>query len=115
VTQEFQGHSDTVTSVDINGEYVMTGSDDKTARIWNKDGKSIQTFTGHTDSVLSVALSNLGVALTGSKDGTAILWDVQTGTKLMKYTEHDGPVLTVGFTKDGWYILTGSEDNTAKV
>lgn len=70
---------------------------------------------GHKDTILSVALSNLGVALTGSKDGTAILWDIKSGQKMMTYREHTGPVLTVGFTKDGWFILTGSEDKTAKV
>ena len=42
-----RGHSGTVTSVTFspNGKYIATGSDDKTARIWDStDGKHLHTF-----------------------------------------------------------------------
>ena len=51
-----------------DGKQVLTGSEDKTARLWDaQSGKELRTFTGHTDWVMSVAFSPDGKqVLTGS-------------------------------------------------
>jgi WD40 repeat protein len=54
----------------------MTASADFTAKLWDSStGKEILNLKGHTQELTSVAFSRDGrFALTGSQDGTAILW-----------------------------------------
>ncbi|MGB8698660.1 MAG: AAA family ATPase [Thermosynechococcaceae cyanobacterium] len=75
----FIGHQSSVLSVAFSpdGQRILTGSGDNTAKLWTLDGRLLQTFTGHQDSVSSVAFSPDGQRiLTGSVDKTAKLWDL---------------------------------------
>ena len=84
-TQGFSGHIDAVASVAFSpdGKYVLTGSNDHTARLWGSgygsqatnSGQVIRTFSGHTDFVTIVAFSPDGkYVLTGGADNTPRLW-----------------------------------------
>lgn len=68
-----------------------------------------QQLVGHTDQVVSVAFSPNGrqVLMGSSNDGTARLWDLQTG-QVITLTEHSGPVVSVAFSPNGDHLLTGS-------
>src|SRR5262249_54799777 len=76
----FVGHTkgvhDAVFSPD--GRYILTGSYDGTARLWDEaTGTLVRTFSGHSSSVMSVAFSPDGqYILTGSEDRTVRLWDM---------------------------------------
>ncbi len=43
------------------------------------------------------------------------MWDADTGTKKLDLKGHTGAVRSVAFSLDGKRILTGSEDQTARV
>ena len=54
--------------------------------------------------------------LTGSKDGTARLWDATTGQPLgPPLSGHRNRVRAVAFSPDGKTLLTGSTDKTARL
>ena len=74
--------------------------------------KQIQIFTGHTDSIRSVSITpDKKRLISGSKDSTCILWDIQTG-KLLKTLKHFDCVNSVFVTPDGKRAISGSEDKT---
>ena len=127
IAQTFhQGHYTTVkgatapaavkgVSVSGDGKYVLTGSSDKMATLWDAaSGKKRQTFLGHTSFVYGAVLSSDGKrVLTGSADKSAILWDAFSGTKLHIFHGHTLSVMSVAMSGDGKLVLTGSNDKTA--
>jgi WD40 repeat protein/serine/threonine protein kinase/DNA-binding XRE family transcriptional regulator len=73
-------------------------------------------FTGHTSAVTGLAFSPDGrLALSGSTDQTARLWDVQSGQLLRTLTGHTGIIGAVAFSPDGQMALTGSDDGTTRL
>jgi WD40 repeat protein/energy-coupling factor transporter ATP-binding protein EcfA2 len=75
-----------------------------------------KTLRGHEDNVNSVAFSSDGKHLaTASADGTAKVWDAETGEALMTLTGHGDAVNSVAFSPDGKRLATGSDDKTAKI
>src|SRR5262249_35861241 len=88
----FVGHGAAVTSVAFSpdDQYAVTGSLDKTARLWDvATGRQVRQFVGHRDGVTSVAFAPDGhYVLTGSLDKTARLWDVATGQQVRLFAGH---------------------------
>jgi WD40 repeat protein len=122
-------HQGTVYSVAFgppDGRVILTGSDDGTARLWQTStGQPVGKPLQHPARVLAVAFCPDGrMVATGCGDGAARLWDATTGHPIGVPLLHHGPVRSVAFgakaTKtaeeiEGWTLLTGSEDMTARV
>ncbi|MEU4618400.1 TIR domain-containing protein [Actinoplanes sp. NPDC023801] len=75
-----QGHSDRVLTVTFSpdGRTLATGSEDRTASLWNVDGplRRQAILTGNRAAVWSVAFTADGRTLaTGTKDETVAFWD----------------------------------------
>ena len=76
--------------------------------------KRLHTFR-HEKDIRSVAFSPDGkLALTGSDDNTAKLWDIASG-ECMHSFQHKSYVYSVAFSPNGKLALTGSWDGTAKL
>jgi WD40 repeat protein len=112
---------------------------DCSVRLWDlKTGKCLQTFNGHTELVASVAFSpDVYFALSGSYDGTIRLWNLKTGecvqvlacrgklgtedslirsiTVLSVNEQLADSISRVGFTSDGQFAGSWSEDKTFRL
>ena len=86
---EWVGHTGTVTCMcySPNGYYIVSGSTDKTLRIWDAEtGSAVgKPFEGHTGEVLSIAYSPDGRhIISGSADKTIRMWDAENGSPVGK-------------------------------
>jgi WD40 repeat protein len=97
-----------------NGQFVLTGGRDGTAKLWDLKGRLLQAYEAK-EAVLAVAFSPDGkMVLTGSADHTAKLWDIN-GQERQSFIGHDYWVEAVAFSPDGKTILTGSTNGTVRL
>lgn len=87
-----KGHAGPVRSVDFasDGRHLLTGSDDKTAKIWSLPSRKFQSsLVGHSNWVRSACFSpDMNLAATASDDKTVKLWDVSTHQALHTFYDH---------------------------
>ena len=120
-----EGHEDDVNSAAFSpdGLRIVTGSDDKTARVWAMDenGKwqTQNVLEGHEGLVWSADFSPDGTRIvTASTDDTARVWrETDNGSWQTQHVleGHEGSVHSADFSPDGLRIVTGSGDYTARV
>jgi WD40 repeat protein len=116
--QTLRGHIHPVSSVSFSpdGQRILTGSGDSTAKVWDADkGTELLTLKGHNNLVTSVDFSPDGKRILTGSQPSAKVWDADKGTELLTLEGHTEILTSVRFSPDGKRILTGSWDNTAKV
>ena len=85
----YKGHKDGVATVVFSpgGQYVVSGGADGTVRIWEMETtRCVRTFSGHTQAVTSLIFTPDGQAVTGSKDSTLRLWELELGAQTYEAT-----------------------------
>jgi len=104
------GHSDWVSSVAYSREHIVSGSGDRTVKVWDAqcpteeqrraegerlraaeassirqraEEEAVCTLTGHSNEVWSVSYSPDGKHIaSGSQDKTVKIWDAQSGEEV---------------------------------
>nr|KJB13138.1 hypothetical protein B456_002G058900 [Gossypium raimondii] len=97
--------------------YLITGSDDNTAKVWDYQTKScVQTLEGHTHNVSAVCFHpDLPIIITGSEDGTVRIWHATTYR--LENTLNYGleRVWALGSMKGSRRIVIGYDEGTIMV
>ena len=113
------GHTAAVSSVSFSGDgrTVVTGSRDKTARIWEAGtGRLVHTLKAHKDAVTAVAFNPEGsVVASGSVDRTIIIWDAGSGQPITALPKESGFVNSVAFSPDGQVLAAAFSDGRIKL
>jgi WD40 repeat protein len=118
------GHEQSVGSVAFSPDnrWVVTGSQDKTARLWDLEAADPISqlpivLKGHGSAVTAVGFSpdNRWVV---TVDTTARLWDLKAADPAAQprvLKGHGGAVTAVAFSPDNHWVVTGSVDTTARL
>ncbi|MFA5139126.1 MAG: AAA family ATPase, partial [Elusimicrobiota bacterium] len=80
------------------------------------EGKELRRFTGHSDDIVSIALSPDGRRLfTACNDATIRLWDPATGEELGKLPSPLGHIRQIVLSADGRFMFTGGYERAARM
>ncbi|AFZ01729.1 AAA-like domain-containing protein [Calothrix sp. PCC 6303] len=114
---QLEGHQKPVRTVSFSpdGRLIASGSDDRTIKLWQRDGRLIKTIN-HGSSVNTITFSPDGqIIASGDEGGNIKLWRLNgTLVKIIKHT-NNGSVSSISFSPDGKIIASGSNDNTIKL
>ena len=107
-----EGHEDSVTSVvfSVDGNKVISGSKDKTIRIWEaQTGKAAgEPLRGHFSAVLALTVSADGKwVASGSRDGTLRIWDMATVSEVRVLNDYYSELSSIAFTPDSKSLISG--------
>lgn len=108
------GHTDSVYCLEFDHEKIVTGSRDRTIKVWSlQSGVLKATLSGHSGSVLSLKFDSSGFMVSGSSDCTILVWDLNKGNVQKRLNGHEGGVLDLKF--DRQWIVSCSKDTVVRV
>lgn len=117
VVRTFTGHADAVRAVAFapSGNRIVSGSADRTAIVWDVASGAVVSTLTHNLEVNAVAFWPVdeNVVATGSEDTQVRIF---SGASLQRtLAGHTEAVNDVKFSVDGLALLSGSDDNTARL
>jgi WD40 repeat protein len=86
-----RGHTDSVRGVafDLDERFAISASSDRTVGVWDlRDGARLKALSGHDEIVHRVAPIRGGRFVSVSNDGTARVWDRDTGSCTAVFDHH---------------------------
>jgi WD40 repeat protein len=108
--RKWRAHTDSVNGIFFlsDGNILTAGYDGRIVR-WNRAGKEIRSR-----KVVPVTASDIDIDrsrfVTGHKDGTVTLWNLETGQETERFRPHSKLVRSVGISPDGTMIASSATD-----
>lgn len=114
-----EAHIECVYTVQYIGKYLVSGSRDRTLRIWDLETQRLvrKPLLGHTGSVLCLQFDDSekeDIIISGSSDTDVILWRFSTG-KMIKQIRHAHRESVLNLKFDDRFLVTCSKDKTIKI
>ncbi|XP_035697367.1 F-box/WD repeat-containing protein 7-like [Branchiostoma floridae] len=111
--RKLQGHMDSVQCLALDKRRLMTGSMDRTVRVWDiRSGRSIRKLYGHKGGIRSIHFNQTKIC-TGSWDMSIMVWDIVQFERLAVLTGHRGAVSCLQCNQH--FLVSGSHDSTMMV
>jgi len=100
-----------------SGPYLISGSRDKTIKMWDvSTGICVFTLVGHDNWVRGLVFHPGGnYIISASDDKTLRIWDIKNKRNSKTLNAHQHFVTSVDFHKNAPYVITGSVDQSVKV
>ena len=109
LVRTMDGHTDIVNVLAIspNNKYLLSGSNDKTARIWDlKTWKQLHVLQVESWKVTAIAFTDDSkYCVTGANDGAIKVWDVQTGKLVSQQIHPNMAIKDIAFSKDYKFLI----------
>ncbi|KAI5184346.1 F-box and WD-40 domain protein 7 [Nematocida homosporus] len=106
------GHKGSIWAFDYRAGLLLTGSTDRTAKVWDCFlGVCIRTLVGHTSTIRCVLWADEYV-ITGSRDSTLRVWAVRTGQCLRVLSGHRDSIRDVKRVEGKPLVVSGSYDGS---
>ncbi|NXD10629.1 FBW10 protein, partial [Nothocercus nigrocapillus] len=109
-TKIFNGHSGTITCLDLFKDKFVSGAKDGMVKVWDLESRKCLRTLKHNNSICVVKMNGTHV-VSGCDKGLVKVWYVESGTLIKVLEGHQGPVKCLSF--DQWHLVTGSTDGYA--
>lgn len=111
-----QGHTDTVTSLILDGDILFSASDDGSVRTWScKPRYALQVYTDHKAGIHLMLLAE-STLVTCSTDGMIFFSNYVKEDVLAKFRKKDSKVFSLAFSYESRVLYMGSEsENILKI
>ena len=99
-----------------DGSKVLTGSLDRSAVIWDAaSGDRVQTLSSPPLTTCASLNPTSDTVVVGAADGTISVYSAETGNKLKSSQHHTAAINSICYSPDGRFLMTGSDDGTARI
>jgi general transcriptional corepressor TUP1 len=98
-----------------NGNFIVSGSEDATLRLWHlRDPSLHRRFTTY-DRVFTISVStDSRFVAAGSADGMVWVWGVSTQSVILSFQAHNNSVCSIQFLPTEMDLVSASFDGLAK-
>lgn len=111
------GHAQNITTLAAahGGQWIATGSDDKTVRQWGPNGQAVRAYSGHLQGIRALAVKADDTQLaSGDLAGEIRLWNPADGAPQGVLQAHAGPISALDFERTTASLLSGGDDGFIK-
>jgi WD40 repeat protein len=115
---DLEGHTSQVRDIDYSpdGQWLVTASEDHTARIWRAaTGKSMAVLPHDGPVTMAIFSPDGQWVITGAADRVVRVWDATNRKKVSEIDIRPKELASFALSPDGSFLVTASEEHTAEV